>query len=83
MFVWEAVTQYVVSLVVLLLLTQMQSLSFITGLVVGMLTIKVFFHRFSTPLPPDKAPETPTPPRKLMSYAIQANPAWRGARSSS
>jgi hypothetical protein len=54
-------------------------LSFITGLVVGILTIQVFFHRFSKPLTADNMPESPTPPRKLMSYATQANPrlAWR------
>jgi hypothetical protein len=30
-------------------------------------------------LPTERMPETPTPPNKLMSYAIQANPtlAWR------
>lgn len=78
--IYDSVTLVVmVALVVLLLLTEMQYLSFITGLVVGMLTIQVFFHRFSKPLPPQQAPEPPTPPRKLMSYAIQANPglAWR------
>ena len=48
------------------------------GLIVGMLLIQIFFHRFSRPLGPDQAPQPPTPPRKLMSYAIQANPglAW-------
>lgn len=57
----------------------MQQLSFITGLIVGMLVIQIFFHRFSEPLPADRAPEHPSTPRKLMSYAIQANPAlaWR------
>jgi hypothetical protein len=39
-----------VALVILLMLTDMHYLSFITGLVVGMLTIQVFFHRFSKPL---------------------------------
>ena len=44
-----------------------------------MLIIQIFFHRFSEPLSEDKAPETSAPPRKIMSYAIQANPglAWR------
>jgi hypothetical protein len=44
-----------------------------------MLTIQVFFHRFRKPLSADNMPESPTPPRKLMSYATQANPrlAWR------
>jgi hypothetical protein len=59
---------------VLLLLSDMQELSFITGLVVGMLVIQIFFHRFSEPLPADKAPEPWAPPRKIMSFAIQANP---------
>ena len=54
-------------------------LSFITGPVVGILTIQVFFHRFSKPLTADNMPESPTPPRKLMSYPTQAHPrlAWR------
>ena len=53
--------------------------SLITGLFVGILTIHVFIHRFSKPLTADNMPESPTPPRKLMSYATQANPrlAWR------
>jgi hypothetical protein len=68
-----------VVLVVLTFLTEMQYLSFIAGIVVGMLTIQIFFHRFSRVLSAEEAPETPTPPRKLMSYAIQADPAlaWR------
>jgi hypothetical protein len=68
-----------VVLVALLTVTGLDHLSFTTGLVVGMLTIQVFFHRFREPLPPDKAPTEPAPPRKAMSYAIQAAPAlaWR------
>jgi hypothetical protein len=44
-----------------------------------MLVIQIFFHRFSEPLPENKAPESSPPPRKIMSYAIQAHPAlaWR------
>jgi hypothetical protein len=78
--IYDSVTLVVMAvLVVLLLVTEMQYLSFVTGLVVGMLTIQIFFHRFSKPLPADRAPEPPAPPRKVMSYAIQANPglAWR------
>ncbi len=78
--IYDSVTLVImVALVVLLVLTDPHHVSFVTGLVVGMLTIQLFFHRFSKPLPEDKAPESPTPPRKLMSYAIQANPglAWR------
>lgn len=78
--VYDSVTLAVmVALVVLLLLTDMQYLSFVTGLVVGMLTIQIFFHRFSRTLPPERAPEPSAPPRKVMSYAIQDKPAlaWR------
>lgn len=69
----------VVALVALLFLTGIEEHSFITGLIVGMLLIQIFFHRFSEPLPADKTPEPAAPPRKLMSYAIQAHPglAWR------
>jgi hypothetical protein len=69
----------IVVLVVLLYLVDMQELSFIAGLVVGMLVIQIFFHRFAEPLSEDRSPETSAPPRKIMSYAIQAKPglAWR------
>jgi hypothetical protein len=78
--IYDTVTLIIIGvLVVLLFLTQMHDLSFITGLIVGMLTIQIFFHRFSRVLPAEQMPEIPTPPRKLMSYAIQATPAlgWR------
>lgn len=78
--IYDSVTlAIIVALVVLLSVTGIQELSFITGLIVGMLIIQIFFHRFSDPLSPDRAPESPSPPRKLMSYAIQAHPglAWR------
>jgi hypothetical protein len=60
-------------------LTGAAHLSFITGLVVGMLTIQIFFHRFNRVPPAERMPEAPSPPNKLMSYAIQASPAlaWR------
>jgi hypothetical protein len=77
--IYDSVTLVIiVALVVLLFLTDMQDLSFITGLVVGMLLIQIFFHRFDKPLA-DRAPESGAPPRKVMSYAIQAQPglAWR------
>ena len=77
---YDSVTLVViVALVILLFLTDMQELSFITGLVVGMLVIQIFFHRFDKPLAPERAPESAAPPRKVMSYAIQAQPglAWK------
>ena len=66
-------------LVGLLFATHVDAYSFLTGLFVGMSVIQVYFHRFIHPLPPDKMPESPFPPVKLVSYAIQAQPglAWR------
>jgi hypothetical protein len=78
--IYDSVTLVIiVTLVILLFLVDMQELSFITGLVVGMLIIQIFFHRFDRPLVPEKTPESGAPPRKVMSYAIQARPslAWR------
>jgi hypothetical protein len=78
--IYDSITLAIIMvLVVLLFLTGMQELSFITGLIVGMLIIQIFFHRFSRPLDPERAPQPPTPPRQVMSYAIQAHPrlAWR------
>lgn len=63
------------ALVVLLFVSKsMQYISFIAGLYIGATLIQVYFHRFSTPLPPEKSPDAPVSPIKLMSYAIQANP---------
>jgi hypothetical protein len=41
--------------------------------------IKVYFHRFSEPLPPEKSPKPPITALKMLSCSIQANPgrAWR------
>jgi hypothetical protein len=78
--IYDSVTLAIIAaLVVLLFLTDMQPLSFITGLIVGMLVIQIFFHRFSEPLTAEQAPEADAAPRKVMSYAIQARPslAWR------
>jgi hypothetical protein len=78
--IYDTLTLFIiVALIVLLFLVDMQELSFISGLIVGMLIIQIFFHRFSQPLTDDRAPETSAPPRKVMSYAIQDNPglAWR------
>ncbi|MES9542857.1 MULTISPECIES: hypothetical protein [unclassified Actinomadura] len=66
-------------IVLLAFLTGVEYLSFISGFIVGMICIQVFFHRFIHVLPEDKTPQMPTPPVKLLSYAIQAQPglAWR------
>jgi hypothetical protein len=53
---------------------QTDYLSFAVGLYLGMTLIQVYFHSFSEPLPPDKAPQAPVSPIKMMSYAIQENP---------
>ncbi|WP_123026240.1 hypothetical protein [Mycolicibacterium stellerae] len=78
--IYDSVTLIIiVALVALLFLTEMQPVSFITGLVAGMLIIQIFFHRFDEPLTEGQAPEADAAPRKVMSYAIQARPAlaWR------
>lgn len=78
--IYDTVTLVIiVALIVLLFLTGIHEPSFVTGLIVGMLVIQIFFHRFSEPLPEDQAPELAAPPRQIMSYAIQAHPglAWR------
>lgn len=69
----------IVVMMILLFASQMQAVSFITGLTVGMLLIQLFFHRFTEPLPPGRMPDSPIPPVKLVSYAIQDRPgrAWR------
>jgi len=73
--IYDTVTLVIiVALVILLFLVDMQELSFITGLVVGMLIIQIFLHRFDKPLNPEQAPESGSPPRKIMSFAIQADP---------
>jgi hypothetical protein len=66
-------------LVFLFLSGMTEYISFITGLLVGMVLIQLYFHSFSEPLTPEKSPAPPVSPIKIMSYAIEANPgrAWR------
>ena len=56
-----------------------EPVSFLTGLLVGMTLIQLYFHRFSAPLADDEAPPPPVSPIKTMSYAIQAAPGrpWK------
>lgn len=69
----------IIAVVALLLASGLEYLNFTAGLVVGMLLIQVFFHRFVRVLPEARAPKPPVPPIKLMSFAIQDAPqlAWR------
>jgi hypothetical protein len=66
-------------LVVLLYIRGIEHVSFLTGLLVGMTLIQLYFHRFSVALTSEEAPPAPTSPIKIMSYAIQARPArpWK------
>ena len=81
--IYDSVTlAIIVVLVVLLFLIDMQELSFITGLIVGMLIIQIFFHRFSEPLSEDKAPETRLHQGKSCPTRSKPTPGWRGGRSS-
>ena len=58
--IYDTVTLIViVVLVALIFLTGTDYLSFITGLIVGMLTIQIFFHRFSRILPAEQMPKHP------------------------
>ncbi len=54
-------------------------ISFITGLLVGMVLIQLYFHSFSQTLTPEKSPEPPISAIKIMSYAIEDKPelAWK------
>lgn len=61
-------------LVALLARRGAEPVSFLTGLLVGMTLIQVYFHRYSAPLADDEAPPPPASPIKTMSYAIQAAP---------
>lgn len=68
-----------VALVVLLGRRGTDHVSFLTGLLVGMTLIQLYFHQFSAPLKDTEAPAPPASPIKIMSYAIQATPSrpWK------
>ena len=80
--IYDSVTLVIIiALVVLLFLTDMHPLSFITGLVAGMLIIQIFFHRFSEPLSSDKAPEPARRHARSCPTRSRRGPPWHGARS--
>ena len=58
---------------------EMEYISFITGLLVGMVLIQLYFHSFSQTLTAEKSPESPLSAIKMMSYAIEDKPAlaWK------
>jgi hypothetical protein len=66
-------------LAVLLGIQGADHVSFLTGLLAGMTLIQIYFHQFSVPLSNEEAPEPPSSPIKIMSYAIQARPSrpWK------
>jgi len=70
---------FAIILVGLLAIRGAEPVSFLAGLLVGMTLIQIYFHQFSVPLSADEAPEPPSSPIKIMSYAIQAKPdrAWK------
>ena len=65
--------------VVMLFAVGADYLSLLTGLVVGMTIIQIYFHRFNKPLTPEQMPKPPLSLLKMASYSIQAMPglAWR------
>ena len=60
----------------LLLWRGIEAVSFLGGLWIGATLIQLYFHRFHTPVPADRAAPAQTSPLKEMSYAIQSAP-WR------
>ncbi len=67
---------FTVALAALLLCRGVEPVSFLGGLWIGATLIQLYFHRFHTPVPPDRAAPPETSPLKEMSYAIQDSP-WR------
>ena len=67
---------FAIVLSALLLWRGVEAVSFLGGLWIGATLIQLYFHRFHTPVPPDRAAPPQTSPLKEMSYAIQAAP-WR------
>jgi len=74
-----ALLVFAIVLSILLAARGADPVSFLTGLLVGMTLMQIYFHRFSAPLSADEAPPPPTSPIKIMSYAIQAKPSrpWK------
>ncbi len=75
--IYDSVTLVIiVALVILLFLTDMHELSFITGLIVGMLIIQIFFHRFDKPLAPERHPNPRLRQEKSCRTQSKPNPGW-------
>lgn len=62
-----------------LLLKAADPMAFLGGLLVGATLIQLFFHAFDKPLPAERIAPEPRSPIKMMSYAIQDEPAraWK------
>lgn len=77
---FDSVMFIILILMLIALLTSgVEYLSFTTGLLVGMTIIQAYFHRFDKPLPKDDMPPEPITALKMESYSIQMMPgrAWR------
>jgi hypothetical protein len=63
----------------LLLWRGLEGVSFLGGLWIGATLIQLYFHRFNKVLSDEQAPPPAISPIKMISYAIQAEPArpWR------
>ena len=70
---------FAIVLVGLLDIRGVDHVSFLTGLLAGVTLMQVYFHQFSVPLSRDEAPDPPSLPIKIMSYAIQSRPTrpWK------
>ncbi|MDT7795440.1 MAG: hypothetical protein QOD59_4881 [Mycobacterium sp.] len=67
---------FTVVLAALLLRRGVEAVSFLGGLWIGATLIQLYFHRFHTPVPAERAAPPQTSPLKEMSYAIQDSP-WK------
>jgi hypothetical protein len=67
---------FTVVLAALLLWRGVEAVSFLGGLWIGATLIQLYFHRFHTPVPAERAAPPQTSPLKELSYAIQDSP-WK------
>ena len=84
--IYDSITLAIIVVLVALLLfvTDTHAVSFITGLIVGMLLIQIFLDRFDNASHQNRhLPNHQRRHAKLMSSAIQVDPAWPGGKSSS
>jgi hypothetical protein len=63
---------FMLVLISLLALNGLEYINFMTGFIIGLLTLQLYFHSFNEPL--EKEPEKPITPVKMFSYALKEKP---------